>query len=256
MMHLRELAVLEDISVRYGAVTALENVNLSIYPREFLAIIGPNGGGKTTLLKVLLGLAQPYKGKVSVLGKNPKFVRKQIGYVPQHTRIDPQFPVDIRDVVLMGRYGHSSFLKKYTDEDIASVENALKTVEMLDHIERQIGTLSMGQQQRVFLARALVSEPMLLLLDEPTASVDEPMRMNFYELLGVLKQEKGIVLVTHDITAVSVHVDKVACLNRRLFYHDSKELAPEDIEAAYECPVDMIAHGVPHRVLRKHEKEK
>ena len=254
-MHRRELAVLEDVSVRYGSIIAIEDVNLSIYSKEFLAIIGPNGGGKTTLLKVLLGLKQPYKGKVSVLGKNPKFTRKYIGYVPQHSRIDSQFPVNIRDVVLMGRYGHSNPLRKYTDDDIAIVENTLKKVEMLDYIERQIGTLSMGQQQRVFLARALVSEPVLLLLDEPTASVDEPMRMDFYELLKILKREKGIVLVTHDITAVSVHADKVACLNRRFFYHDSKELTPEDIEAAYECPVEMIAHGMPHRVLPKHDKE-
>jgi zinc transport system ATP-binding protein len=153
----------------------------------------------------------------------------------------------------MGRLGHKGVFSRYNDEDYQAAEEALGTVEMTRHRNRQMGTLSGGQQQRILLARALVAEPRLLLLDEPTAGIDAPMRTGFYELLNQLKEHMSMVLVSHDITAVSVYVSTVACLNRRLFCHDSKELTAEDLEATYQCPVEMIAHGVPHRVLKEHE---
>jgi zinc transport system ATP-binding protein len=153
----------------------------------------------------------------------------------------------------MGRSGRAGLLKKCGEEDRAAAQKALETVDMLDHKDQQIGSLSGGEQQRVFIARALVVEPKLLLLDEPMASVDPAMQADFYEILGMLKKRMAIMLISHDIGAVSIYVDKIACLNGQLFYHGSKEIGPEALEATYRCQVQVIAHGtVPHRVLREH----
>jgi zinc transport system ATP-binding protein len=248
-----ELVRLEDVWVHYDGVPALEGINLSIEKGDFLGIIGPNGGGKTTLLKVILGLIKPTHGRVSILGDKSKKARHYIGYVPQHNIFDLNFPISVWDTVLMGRYSKSGLLKRYSSQDRVTARNALETVSMLDYAERRLGSLSGGEQQRVFIARALVSEPELLLLDEPTASVDPAMQTEFYELLDSFKQKMAIVLVSHDIGAISVHVNKVACLNHELFYHGSKEISAEVLEATYKCPVQMIAHGVvPHRVLKEH----
>lgn len=247
-----EVVILEDVWVHYDGVPALEGVSLSIEKQDFLGIIGPNGGGKTTLLKVILGLVKPNQGRVTVLGQSPAQARRRIGYVPQFSLFDHDFPISVWDVVLTGRCGQRGMARRYSEEDSDLAAQALKTVGMLNYRERQIGKLSGGEQQRVFLARALVAEPELLLLDEPTASVDTPMQTGFYELLEGIKQKMAIVLVSHDIGAVSVYVDKIACLNHRLFYHNSKEISPEELEATYRCPIDLIAHGVPHRILKEH----
>lgn len=248
-----DVVKLEDIWVHHDSAFILEGISLSISRNDFLGIIGPNGGGKTTLLKVILGLITPSRGRVSVLGKPPHRSRKRIGYVPQHNLFDRDFPVSVWDVVLMGRYGRVGLFRRYGSEDRKRVQVALQTVGMFDYEDRQMGKLSGGEQQRVFIARALVGEPELLLLDEPTASVDPAMQTDFYELLEELKQRMVIVLVSHDISAISIYVDKVACLNRQLYYHGSKEIGAEVLEATYKCPVQMIAHGtVPHRVLKEH----
>ncbi|HID10962.1 MAG TPA: ABC transporter ATP-binding protein [Candidatus Latescibacteria bacterium] len=251
-MSSEEIVSLKDVWVHYEGIAVLEGIDLSIYQDDFLAIIGPNGGGKTTLLKVVLGLVRPSRGKVRIFGSSPEKARKSIGYVPQYYNFDPDFPISVRDVVLMGRYGRRGPFRNYDEEDEEVTWKALEVVGMLDYRDRQIGKLSRGQQQRVLLARALATEPKLLLLDEPTTSIDVPMQTEFYEVLGSLKQKMAIVMVSHDISVVSVYVDKIACLNRKLFYHDSKEIRAEDLEAVYCCPVEMIAHGVPHRVLRGH----
>lgn len=248
----KEVVRLEDVSAHYDGVPVLEGVNLSIYQDDFLGIIGPNGGGKTTLLKVILGLVEPGRGRVSVFGDTPEKGRKHIGYVSQHSLFDRNFPASVWDVVMMGRLGKTGPFRNYTKQDREATLRALEAMEILDHRDQQIGKLSGGQQQRAFIARALVTEPELLLLDEPTASVDTPLQTDFYELLGKLKERMAIVLVSHDISTISIYVDKIACLNRELYYHSSKELAAEDLEAAYRCPVEMIAHGVPHRVLKEH----
>ena len=249
----KEVVRLEDVWVQYNGVPILEGINLAIEQDDFLGIIGPNGGGKTTLLKIILGLISPSRGKVSVLGKPPEKSRSKIGYVPQHNLFDRDFPISVGDVVLMGRYGKSGLFRRYSSEDRRATQDALQTVGMLDYKERQMGKLSGGELQRIFIARALVAEPKLLLLDEPTASVDPAMQTEFYELLEKLKKQMAIVLVSHDISAISIYVDKLACLNRQLHYHGSKEITPEILEATYKCPVQMIAHGlVPHRVLKEH----
>ena len=248
-----EIVSLEDLWVSFDTGPVLEAVNLSIEQDDFLGIIGPNGGGKTTLLKVVLGLVKPDRGTVTVLGGSPEENRKFIGYIPQHNLFDRDFPISVQDVVLMGRNGQVGLMKRFNREDREMALHTLETVGMLDFKDRQIGRLSGGQQQRVFIARALVGEPKLLLLDEPTASVDSAMQTEFYEILERLKQQLAIVLVSHDISAISIYVDKIACLNRQLVYHGIKEIGAEILEATYKCPVQMIAHGtVPHRVLKEH----
>jgi zinc transport system ATP-binding protein len=244
---------IEHVSVFYGDNRILDDVTLSIEKNDFLGIIGPNGAGKTTLLKVILGMLKPDSGSVSVLGSSPVISRKHIGYVPQHSQFDINFPINVRDVVLMGRYNKRGLARKYNKTDLQSVEETLEKVGMLSFKDKQIGKLSGGEQQRVFIARALVADPKILLLDEPTASVDVASQTDFYNLLEDLKQRMSIILVSHDIGVMSVYVDKIACLNVQLYYHGSKEISPEILEATYKCPVQMIAHGtVPHRVLKEH----
>ncbi|MFC1925857.1 metal ABC transporter ATP-binding protein [Chloroflexota bacterium] len=248
-----EIVKLKDVWAYYDGVPVLKGVSLSVERDDFLGIIGPNGGGKTTLLKVILGLITPSNGKVSVMGKPAKRGRDKIGYVPQHNLFDRDFPINVWDVVLMGRYSKTGLLRRYNEEDRRIARSALERVGMFDHRERQMGKLSGGEQQRVFIARALASEPRLLLLDEPTASVDPTMQTEFYELLASLKQQMAIVLVSHDLGVISVYVEKIACLNQELFYHGSKEIEAEVLEATYKCPIHMIAHGdIPHTVLKEH----
>jgi len=247
-----EVIDLKDIWVNYDDVSVLEAVDLTVEDKDFLAIIGPNGGGKSTLLKVILGLIKPDRGSVKLLGANPKKTRKYVGYVPQYISSNLEFPITVWEVVLMGRLSHKGPFRSFNEEDKKAAEEALNTVGMLDFRERQIGELSGGQKQRVFIARSLVTRPRLLILDEPSTGIDSRRQKEFYELLNRLKSEIAILMVTHDISALSVYVDKIACLNKQLHYHNSKEVSPEDLEATYQCPVELIAHGVPHRVLKLH----
>ena len=247
-----EVIRLEDVWLYYDGMPALEGINLSLYKDDFLGIIGPNGGGKTTLLRLLLGLAKPSRGRITILGEPPNKGRKHVGYLPQRSLFDSDFPASVLEVVLMGRLGHTVMFRRYNSADREAAIEALKRVGMLEHKDQQIGKLSGGQQQRVFVARALASDPQILLLDEPMANVDTPMQAGFYELLDSLKRKMTIVMVSHDIGVVSAYVDKIACLNRRLYYHGTKDLTKHDLEEAYQCPVDLIAHGMPHRVFEEH----
>jgi zinc transport system ATP-binding protein len=244
---------IEDLSVKIDGRRVLEEVSLRIREGEFLGVIGPNGGGKTTLLRAILGLIKPERGRIEVFGKSPEAARRQIGYLPQKSLFDQRFPISALEVVMMGRYGARGLLRRYTSRDVGASREALSLVGMADYADREIGSLSGGQQQRVFVARAIVSSPRLLLLDEPASGIDSAMQIEFYELLGELNKRLTIIMVSHDISAVSAYVKKVACVSRKLYYHDSKELLAEDIEEAYHCPVEMIAHGIPHRVLRPHD---
>ena len=249
----KEVVKLNNVWFYYDGKLALKEVNLLVYEKDFLGIIGPNGGGKTTLLKVILGLVKPNQGEVSIFNLFPEEGKKYIGYVPQNFLFDQDFPIDVFNVVMMGRYPRRGLINRYTKEDKKATLEALKKVNMVDYKDEQIGRLSGGEQQRVSLARALVNNPKLLLLDEPLASIDAKMRKSFYELLGKLNEEITIILISHDIGAVSTYVKKIACLNQVLFYHGAKEIKKQDLERVYQCPIDLIAHGVPHRVLRDHK---
>lgn len=250
-----EVVRLEGVWAQYNGVPALEDINLSIYDQDFVGIIGPNGGGKTTLLKVLLGLIQPTRGEVLIFGGSPKEGRQFIGYVPQYTEFDRAFPINVWDVAMMGRLGRRGLLRRYDEDDKRVVADVLRRVDMFQFKDRQIGQLSGGERQRVYVARALAGEPKILLLDEPTASVDTRVVGSIYEVLEELNSRVTIVLVSHDIGIVSSYVKTIACLNHRLIYHASKEITAEMLEAAYQCPVDLIAHGMPHRVLDLHPAE-
>jgi zinc transport system ATP-binding protein len=241
-----------DVSVSHRDQTVLEDVSLVVEPRDYLALLGPNGGGKTTLLRVILGLLEPDRGRVRVFGEPPRRARGRVGYVPQRPGFDFDFPIRVLDVVLMGRLGASRRLRPFGAADRSRALGALDRVEMAHLAQRAIGALSGGELQRVLIARALAVEPRLLLLDEPTASLDERIGRSIWELLEELSRDVAIVLVSHDIGAISQHVRSVACLNRRLFAHPGKELTGEILEATYGCPVELLAHGHPHRVLPPH----
>ena len=246
---------ISNLNVFYGEDCALRDVNLQVEEREFLAIIGPNGGGKTTLLKSILGLVQPDSGEIRIFGRSGESARRSIGYVPQFSRFDRKFPISVEEVVLIGRLsGRSAWFSRFSRQDRQLVDSLLERLEIADLKHRQIGQLSGGQLQRVLIARALAVEPQILVLDEPTASVDSASKTRIYDLLKELNQEMTILIVTHDLSAVSSNIDKIACLNQQLFYHGRTELEAGLVEKVYGCPVDLIAHGVPHRVLRGHEE--
>jgi zinc transport system ATP-binding protein len=247
-----EVISVQHVWAGYDGEDVLEDVNLSVNDLDFIGIIGPNGGGKTTLLKVLLGLIAPTKGQVSIMGKSVKEGRRYIGYVPQAVEFDREFPISVWEVARMGRLGRRRLLQRFTAEDDEVVARALDSVDVLDLRDRPIGMLSGGQRQRVYMARALATEPRVLLLDEPMAGIDPQVSTNIYELLARLNDHVTILMVSHDVGAVSSYVKTVGCINRWLFYHGGSELTPDMVEAAYQCPVDLIAHGVPHRVFHEH----
>ncbi|MGD2146946.1 MAG: metal ABC transporter ATP-binding protein [Anaerolineae bacterium] len=248
----RDAITIRHLYAGYDHQMILQDVSLTVKPLDFIGIVGPNGGGKTTLFKVVLGLIPAVSGEVLIMGKSVAEGRRHIGYVPQLMAFDRDFPISVWEVVQMGRLGSRGLLRRYTGEDNRIVEDALSRVDMLEHADLPIGDLSGGQQQRAYIARALATEPDILLLDEPLVSVDPQVSASIYELLHELNVETTILIASHDIGAISSHVHTVACLNRKLFYHGEDQLTQEMLELAYQCPIDLIAHGVPHRVFREH----
>ncbi|BBO90308.1 metal ABC transporter ATP-binding protein [Desulfosarcina ovata] len=252
---------IENLDFAYNGQSVLENVNIDVFEGDFVAMIGPNGGGKTTLLKLMLGLLKPARGSIRILGEAPTQVSHQIGYVPQDVNINRRFPITALDVVLMGKLAPGRRWSKNKTRDRRDALEALERIDMAAHAERRIGELSGGQRQRVFIARALVTHPRLLLLDEPTASIDSKGQNDFYQLLKRLNQEVSIIVVSHDFLVISTYVKSVACVNRRLHYHHQAEITGDMMEAMYPCtveevcPVELVTHGrLPHRVLRQHEE--
>lgn len=251
---MKNIAVnIENLSVKYGDYVALENICLTIDEGEFLGIMGPNGGGKSTLLKAMLNLLPVKVGKITYFGKPFNKINFTIGYVPQFSPVDKKFPVSVLEVVAMGclKRGLHPFFK-YSDKDY---ENAHKILDMvgIDKLsKRQISELSGGEFQRMLIARALASNPKILILDEPCASVDPKSAEQIYNLLEELNKKVTIIMVTHDLMAISSKVKRIACLNKTLVFHGEPVLDEGTIGKLYGCPVDLIAHGVPHRVLGKH----
>ena len=220
--HAAPIIELAHVTVRFGDLIAIENVNISIERGEFIALIGPNGSGKSTLVKVALGLVSE-QGTVHLFGKAPRALGRdwaRVGYVAQSAHVDPSFPVSVMDVVLMGRYARLGLLRRPRRSDREAARLALARVGLGDLAERQIGRLSGGQRQRVLVARALASEPELLILDEPTTGVDVGTTESLFELLGGFQRAgMTVVVVSHDVGVVARHVGRVACMNRRLIVH-------------------------------------
>ncbi|MBA1146289.1 ABC transporter ATP-binding protein [Ectothiorhodospiraceae bacterium WFHF3C12] len=234
---------LHGVTAGYESVPVIEDVSLEMPSGEFLGLVGPNGGGKSTLLRVVLGLLEPWAGEVSVLGRTPTRARRDIGYVPQYAMFSRRFPISVRDVVRTGRLGRTRPVFGYRRRDKAVVDWALSTVGVEGLAERPIGTLSGGQFQRALIARALACEPKLLILDEPTANVDPGAESHLFDLLAELNREMGIVVVSHDVGFISGYVHRVACLNRTLVCHTTAALTPEVIESLYGHPVSAVQHA-------------
>ncbi len=244
----------ENLSFYYNHQAILQDVAFSVQEKEFLALIGPNGGGKTTLIKLLLGLLKPGTGKIRIYGDPPEKAVHRIGYVPQDVAFNKAFPISVFDVVLMGRlrfHGRARLSKS----DKTAAREALAEMEMLEYQNRRIDALSGGQRERVFIARALATDPDILFLDEPTASLDNTGRTELYAILKEINKSKTIVLVTHDMMVLSSYVSSVACVNQSVHYHGTAEITEGMIESGYHCPVELIAHGIPHRILQSHESE-
>ncbi len=248
------LLTIRNLYAGYERETILHDINLDVYPGDFIGLIGPNGGGKSTLLKVVLGLLPSQRGEVRVLGMQPRHGRRYIGYVPQFVESDRDFPISVWETVSLGLVSGWVPFRHFSKREQARIQEALDVVGISDLQHKPMGTLSGGQRQRVFIARALVSDPQILLFDEPTASIDPNVTKDVYALLRRLNQQMAILLITHDMMAISSYTKTIACLNRKLIYHNSKELTHEMLDAAYNCPVDLIAHGIPHRVLHTHEE--
>jgi len=246
---------LKNVVLRSKGQIILDFLNWTLQEGDFVGLIGPNGAGKTVLLKVLLGLIPPTSGEIRILGNSPTRSRSLIGYVPQYARFDSKFPISVREVVLMGRLSKTRACFGYTAEDRKKADEVMEKLELDALSEMRIGKLSGGQIQRVLIARALASDPKLLLLDEPTASLDTLVGSNVYDLLEELSKRMTIILVSHDIGVISAYVKTVACLNRKLHYHGKKEVAPNILAEVYGCPIDLIAHGHAHRVLHEHDEE-
>jgi zinc transport system ATP-binding protein len=245
---------IKNLWFSFNGEPVLQNVNFTLHYKEFLAMIGPNGGGKTTLLKLILGLLKADQGKIRVLGQNPRQAAHRIGYVPQDIHINKNFPISVLDVVLMGRLRSGISWSHHKKDDRITAQAVLEKVEMDQFKNRHIDELSVGQQQRVFIARALVTEPEILILDEPTASVDAKGQAEIYAILKALNEKITILVVSHDLLALSSYIKSVACVNRRVHFHGAAEVTEEMLEMAYQCPVELIAHGLPHRVLRTHDE--
>lgn len=231
----------EDVSFSYGGVPVITGVNLAINEGDFVYVIGPNGSGKTTLLKLVVGLVRPQQGTVRVFGLAPEKARSRIGYVAQSSRHDAGIPMSVRDVVLMGRLS-ANRIGRYEDEDLAATQRILERLQVVDLADRPFSDLSGGQKQRVLIARALVSDPDLVLLDEPTANIDVEAREGILDLLEELRGEITIVMVSHDVGFVPHSVNKVVCVNRSVVMHPTGEITAESVDQVFGRQMRLVRH--------------
>ena len=247
---MKKLLEIKNLSAGYENQVVLENVSLDIFSNDFIGVIGPNGGGKTTLIKTILGLIKPISGELNLL-----INKKNIGYLPQVNQIDKRFPITVFDVVRSGKADtalFSSFHKNRQEKEKA--ESLLQEMGISALRNKSIGELSGGQMQRVFLCRALMNEPELLVLDEPSTYVDNNFEGELYLKLKELNDRMAILLISHDVGTISFFVKTIACVNRNLHHHPSNIISEEQL-ASYNCPLQIITHGdIPHTVLKLHDE--
>jgi zinc transport system ATP-binding protein len=240
---------MRSLSAGYGTRNVLDNVNFKVFENDFIGVIGPNGGGKTTLLKVILGVLKPTGGEL-IMGDG--IDKSTIGYLPQISTGDNSFPLSVLDVVLSGLMIHKSPGTRFSADEKRRAGDLLEELGLREYSRFQLKELSGGQLQRVFLARAIIGNPRLLLLDEPGSFVDTAFEKSFYDKLKELNDKMTILMVSHDIGTISAHVKSFACVNGSLHYHPSSEITNEQLRA-YRCPIQLITHGeVPHTVLKNH----
>lgn len=256
-MEIQNVIEVTNLNFSYDGEPVLRDVNFALRRGDFAAVIGPNGGGKTTLMRLILGLLKPDSGKITLFGQSIDQGIMNVGYVPQIININRDFPINVQDVVLMGKVSRS-WRRSYSKEDKARARECLEIMGVEEFAAQRIGHLSGGQRQRVFIARALMDKPELLILDEPTASIDHAGQEALYCLLDRLNAKITILVVSHDLLAISPHIKSIACVNRCLHYHYGNELTPDLLAVMYpgqtaaHCPVEVLAHGLPHRVLADH----
>lgn len=238
---------IKHLEAGYGNHTILRNINLTVYSNDFLGIIGPNGGGKTTLVKTIVGLLKPFSGEIKFDSSKGK---PAIGYMPQINHIDKKFPILAEEVVASGLLSEKDWPK---NEKEYRVNQVIYELGLTPFAYKPIGELSGGQLQRVLLARSIVNRPELLILDEPSSYVDPQFELHFYELLQEINDRTAIILVSHDIGTLLSMVKNIACVNETLDYHAGTDVDNQWLEKHFDCPFDIIGHGdIPHRILKKH----
>lgn len=248
-----KLIELSHVTAAYGHKVVLRDISLVIGKDDFLGIIGPNGGGKTTLLKVMLGLLAPVAGTIRFFRDGKEVPSLKIGYLPQMNHIDKKFPISVREVVASGLSAEKPLFRAFTKAQEKRIDEVIGRMGLENLDRRPIGELSGGQLQRVLLGRSIVSRPEVLILDEPNSYVDKRFESHFYPLLEEINRESAIVLVSHDIGTVLSLVKNIACVNETLHYHPGADVSEAWLDETYACPIELVGHGdLPHRVLKKH----
>lgn len=252
---MNKLIEIVDLTVGYeNKSNVLKDISLTIFEDDFLGIIGPNGGGKTTLLKTILGLLKQQSGTISFYDKGEKVPTLNIGYLPQINQIDKKFPISVSEVILSGLTPKKQLFRRYSIKDKQKVKDIAERMGIEELLPRAIGELSGGQIQRVLLGRAIIDNPKLIILDEPSTYVDKLFETNFYKLLGDINRDIAIMLVSHDVGTIISLVKNIACVNQGLHYHSGSDISQEWLTNAYQsCPIEILGHGsLPHRVLMEH----
>ena len=251
MTHSKKIISLRDVSVIYDGCAALEEVNLDIFEDDFIGIIGPNGGGKSSLVKAIMGSVK-YSGEISFDDILRKGNHYKIGYMPQVSQFDMRFPISILEVVLSGLQTEKGFLGRYTKEERRLAHDTLEKMGIADLASRPRGEVSGGEMQRALLCRAIIAEPKLLILDEPTNFVDNSFEREFYALVEELSHRMAVMIVSHDLGTITSVVKSIVCVNRNVHRHDSNILT-EELLLNYNCPIQILSHGhIPHTVLEHH----
>lgn len=248
---MKPIIEIKNLSAGYDGRTVLHDVNLDVYERDFLGIIGPNGGGKTTLIKCILGLLKPTGGEIILHA--PDKSQLFLGYLPQYNTIDRKFPISVEEVILSGLSIQKSLSSRFTLEQKEKGKQIIARMGLEGLERRSIGQLSGGQLQRALLGRAIISDPSVLILDEPSTYIDKRFEARLYELLAEINKECAIILVSHDIGTVLQQVKSIACVNETLDYHPDTGVTTEWLEKNFNCPIELLGHGtLPHRILGEH----